>query len=275
MQYILLFAVILAIIVLVNVLMFLLIRSLSKQISEEAGNCLVRGLSFLDEAYEEKAQRLDALRAEEEKMLGKTTAHGLGQQLGAGGHAAGAEAPGTGKARAAKPVAGGKKTAAASAKAGYINRDLVAQYRYIKEHFTLDALACVEEVLAKEGEEAFLEYGATCAQMSALLTDSVVFDLLILPFEEQIQRLDALFTQPQKEIALAFFEENPAMDVVLLKDRLLTEAKLYSDAVTVLAADPAELAGMNHGEKVQVLEDATLCEGVKIIRGSKVYDYSF
>ncbi|MCD8324572.1 MAG: hypothetical protein LUC32_06450 [Clostridiales bacterium] len=274
MQYLLLFVAILVVIVLVNLLMFVLIRALGRQVSDQAGACLLSGLEFSDEVYEEKSEKLESLREEESRIRGRTTAGSLGGQLDAAiisrqtepaVQAAGTEDR---KEETVRPMGN-------PVNAGYINRELVAQYRYIKEHFDIDAKKAVEHVLADRQGESYADYGEECRRMYDLLDDETVFRLLILPFEEQIRELCGIFDRTQQEIAAALFERDDRMDVVLLRDTLANEARLYRDDITVLAADAAALDGLSDADGITVTEDDTLCEGVKIFRGSKMYDYSF
>ncbi len=262
-QYVILFLVILAVMAVMNGFLFLMLRSLARQLKEQVGACFLRQMEFADELYEEKAVRLAKLREEEEMYLGRATAGPLEKQL-----AKEEAAPGMREVPAQAPaplrVQGGRR-------AGYINPNLIRDYRYIKENFRIDTGRAYADVMKEPVDPRAVHYGDICRHMYEVLDFDTVYQVGLLPVEQQHEILYEIFDDEEDAVLRSYVEQHPDFLIVDFRDYLRMEAEMYQDRTVVLAADPA--FAREHPE-AEVRVDESLGEGIRVLRGSRMYDYS-
>lgn len=261
-QYAALFIIILAVMAAMNGFLFLMLKGLAKQLKEQLGACFIRQMEFIDAIYEEKAQRLERLKEEEEMYLGRASASPLKEQLQVK-----KQAPDVCKAPAAAQAAAGSITR----EAGYINKDLIRDYRYIKEHFRVDPDQALDDVMNVQADEQMVHHGDICRHMFEILNFDVVYRIGLLPVEEQHDILYEIFDDEEDEVLRNYVAEHPDFLIVEFRDYLRIEAELNQDRIVVKAAD--EKFREKHPQ-MDVQVDESLGEGIKVFRGSRMYDYS-
>lgn len=261
-QYAALFIIILAVMAAMNGFLFLMLRGLAKQLKEQLGACFIRQMEFVDKIYEEKAQRLEKLKEEEEAYLGRASASPLKEQLKAAEQETGAL-----KAPAAVRAADGGVTQ----EAGYINKNLIRDYRYIKEHFRVDPDQALADVMDARTDEQMVRHGDICRHMYEILDFDAVYRIGLLPVEEQHDILYEIFDDEEDEVLRNYVAGHPDFLIVEFRDYLRIEAELNQDKIVVKAADE-EFREKHPQMDVQV--DESLGEGIKVFRGSRMYDYS-
>ncbi len=267
MGYTTLFIVIMAVMVLVNLFLFVMIRGVVRQMDRELGASLIRQLEFADDIAAEKIRRLEDLREQESQYLGPTSSGSVQRQTAA---AAPTESSFSGQASARS---GRVQFANVDLEKPptYINSDLIRQYRYIREHFTPDPQQAVDQVMRQQLPDEQLTYGRTCAAMAAVLTDDAVYQLGLLPPAEQYDVLAQMFTGQQKTVLDQMWNGFTTADSVQLREALRSEAELWQEEAVVFTPEPERIKA---APGIRLVKDPALGEGVRILRGGKLYDHS-
>lgn len=261
-QYAALFIIILAVMAAMNGFLFLMLRGLARQLKEQLGACFIRQMEFVDDIYEEKAQRLARLKEEEEIYLGRASASPMKEQI---------KAPEAKTSDIPVPVVMAAASGDVASERGYINQNLIRDYRYIKEHFRVDTDQALKEVLGQQVDEAKVHYGDICRHMYEDLDFETVYQIGLLSMEDQHEILYEIFDDEEDQVLRDYVAQHPNFLIVEFRDFLRMEAELNQDRMTVKAADGKFLE--QHPD-VEAEVDESLGEGIKVFRGSRMYDYS-
>lgn len=253
MQYFFIFFVVFVIMCGVVLLFFLLIRAAAQDVAGQVRGTFLRQMEVFDQLYEEKAKRVAEMTAEYERMQSNIMPK---QPL---------------RTAVAAPVARtARVTASDIPTARLVSRDFAADYRYFKEHFQIDAAAALREVQTQPMEETTAREARIQAGIADKLDAGIVYKLSSLPGNQQEEVLRACLDAEELPYLEQFLVENDGkMDVIRFRDRVAGRAALYGERPLVFAAQPSELAGTD----ADVTTDESICEGVRILRGGKIYDY--
>lgn len=262
-QYVALFIVILAVMAAMNGFLFLMLRGLSRQLKEQVNSCFLRQLEFTDAIYEEKREKLNRLKEEENTFLGRASASPVKEQL---------DGPKETTVRTAAPVTVAVPAAAENDRqAGYINPSLIEDYRYIKEHFKVDTEEAYQNVMAEQPDQERIHHGNVCRHMYEILDFDTVYRIGLLAVPDEHEILYEIFDDDEDEVLRTYVAQHPDFLIVEFRDYLKMEADLCQDHVTVQAADEEFLKA--HPE-ADASVDESLGEGIRVFRGSHMYDYS-
>ena len=263
-QYVALFIVILAVMAAMNGFLFLMIRGLARQLKEQVNTCFLRQLEFTDQIYEEKREKLMQLKAEEDTFLGRASVGQVKEQL---------------EEREEKTVKTEEKptpvllpsAARLDRQAGYINPSLIEDYRYIKEHFKVNTEEAYQSILKEQPDQERIHHGDICRHMYEILDFDTVYRIGLLAVPDQHEILYEIFDDEEDEVLRTYVAQHPNFLIVEFRDYLKMEADLYQDRVTIQSADEEFLKA--HPE-ADASVDENLGEGIKVFRGSHMYDYS-
>ncbi len=262
MQYILIFLAVLAVILCMNVFIFLAVRQAADKVKEQVEGRFMDELSSFDDLYEKKAARLQKLK-EEQDLLNSN----IFQKK------AGADEKAENKPEAPVRTTGNKGFDIPVSRTA--NPEFFKEYRYVRDNFRVDAKGLVEEVLKLPADEE-MKKGDLAAKVLTVLTQETAFSMSTLEPEEQLQLLyealpgecHGLIDGYLKELEME--EKKDQFDGIHFWEYLGTLKNLYSGEVAVYTPDPDTLAG----EPVTLIQDETICEGLRVRRGNRMYDFS-
>ena len=98
-----------------------------------------------------------------------------------------------------------------------------------------------------------------------------VYQIGLLSMEDQHEILYEIFDDEEDQVLRDYVAQHPNFLIVEFRDFLRMEAELNQDRMTVKAADGKFLE--QHPD-VEAEVDESLGEGIKVFRGSRMYDYS-
>ena len=262
MQYILIFLSVLAGILCMNVFIFLAVRQAADKVKEQVEGRFMDELSSFDELYEQKAARLQKLKEEQEllnsNIFQKKTDH---------------EKKSEAKAEAPVRTAGNKGFDIPVSRTA--NPEFFKEYRYVRDRFRVNARDLVEAVLKLPADEE-MKRGNLAAKALEVLSQETVFSMSTLEGEEQLQLIGEALPEECHCLLKMYLEELETEEkqdqfcAIGFWEYLGTTKALYSSDVAVYTPDPDVLAG----EPVTLIQDETICEGVRVRRGSRMYDFS-
>lgn len=262
MQYILIFLAVLAVILCMNVFIFLAVRQAADKVKEQVEGRFMDELSSFDELYEQKAARLQKLKEEQEllnsNIFQKKTDH---------------EKKTEAKAEAPVRIAGNKGFDIPVSRTA--NPEFFKEYRYVRDRFRVNARDLVEAVLKLPADEE-MKRGNLAAKALEILSQETAFSMSTLEGEEQLQLIGEALPEECHCLLKMYLEELETEEkqdqfcAIGFWEYLGTTKALYSGDVAVYTPDPDALAG----EPVTLIQDETICEGVRVRRGSRMYDFS-
>ena len=263
-QYVALFVVILAVMAAMNGFLFLMLKNLAGQLKEQVNACFLKQMEFTDQIYEEKREKLKKLQEEENTFLGRASVRSVKEQV--------EDKP---EIVVTKTTPVPSMVAAAvsdlDVRSGYINQNLIRDYRYIKEHFTVDTEKAYQQVLAEEQDQKRVHHGDICRHMYEMLDFDTVYRIGLLAVPDQHEILYEIFDDEEDEVLRTYVAQHPNFLIVEFRDYLKMEADLCQDQIQIQAADEAFLK--EHPE-ADASVDESLGEGIRVFRGSHMYDYS-
>lgn len=263
-QYVALFVVILAVMAAMNGFLFLMLKNLAGQLKEQVNACFLKQMEFTDQIYEEKREKLKKLQEEENTFLGRASVRSVKEQV--------EDKP---EIVVTKTTPVPSMAAAAvsdlDVRSGYINQNLIQDYRYIKEHFTVDTEKAYQQVLAEEQDQKRVHHGDICRHMYEMLDFDTVYRIGLLAVPDQHEILYEIFDDEEDEVLRTYVAQHPNFLIVEFRDYLKMEADLCQDQIQIQAADEAFLK--EHPE-ADASVDESLGEGIRVFRGSHMYDYS-
>ncbi|MCC8059883.1 MAG: hypothetical protein LIO81_03440 [Clostridiales bacterium] len=255
MQYFFIFFVVFVIMCGVVLLFFLMIRSAALDVTSQVRSTFLRQMEVFDRLYEEKARRLSEVTEQYERMQNNIMPKQAPKTT-----------PDASVVRTAQAATGSSIPAAR-----LVSRDFAAGYRYFKEHFQIDAAAALQDVRKRPLEETSAQEIRVLSRIAEKLSTEVVYKLSSLPGGQQEEVLRACLDGEELPSLERFLRENGGqMDVIRFRDQVVGRSTLYGERPLIFAAQPSELAGAD----ADVVADESICEGVRILRGGKIYDYS-
>ncbi len=147
-------------------------------------------------------------------------------------------------------------------------KDLGSMYRAIHQGFRLD----YDQILNQAGRGA----KETVPSPAQQLLDSLSFDtfcsLATLPGEKQYEILDSALSGKQKQLLLEYTAGEPSVQSVAFYSYLKALAKEQDSRIAVRVAQGVNLDRIPDGVTAEFSPD--LCEGIQIVAGGLLYDYS-
>ena len=115
------------------------------------------------------------------------------------------------------------------------------------------------------------ETGKAAGRILTALPLETAYSLSTLDPEEQEQILRQCLDEEELKILEQYLDENGTMDACGFREYASVFSDLYSDKTTVYTGNP-ESAGKDG--RVETVYDEGICEGVRVVRGNRMFDYS-
>ncbi|MFR5600871.1 MAG: hypothetical protein ACLTKI_00240 [Lachnospiraceae bacterium] len=256
MQYLFIFLAVLAVILVMIGFLFLVLKQMAGRISQQVRDRYMEELSVFDDLYEEKAERLMRMR-EEEQRQGKVLLEGKNIDRKED-HPEQTGAPRAGLSFVELPPS---RTA---------RRDFSSEYRYIRKRFAVDRKEMIRAVKDMEPQDQWKK-GTVASGLLEKLSLDTAYHLSSLESEEQMQLLSEFLTKEEMELAEEYLWENGVFDACGFYEAVRMIQSLYEDKTTVYTGDETYEAGI---PGVEVVYDEAICEGIRIVRGNHLFDYS-
>ena len=265
MQYLLIFAAVLLVVVGMNLFLFTAVRQMALRVKEQINSRIIRELSVFDTLYEEKEGRLRALEEEEALFRSNIFKKSASQASAVQEEAESPE--GAGLSQTAVPARGGDIPVSRTA-----NSDFRQEYRYVKRAFAQNGEELVRQVAAlPPGPES--AFGRRARQVLEELDGAAVCSLSTLDGEQQAELLRETLGEEAREFLEEYIRREAAEEAFSVLDfwsYAETMGQLYGDSLTVYTGGDEAF----HIPGAQVAADPSICEGIRIVRGNKMYDYS-
>ena len=258
MQYLLIFVAVLLVVGCMTVFMFTAIRQLALRIREQVNSRYIQELSLFDSLCEEKMERLRQLK--EEEALANSNIFRKPEERRE-------ESP---AAQAVSVASGGELPVSKTS-----NPHFLEDYRYVRDAFQLNVKELVDWMSALPADPMW-QLGEAAGRLLESLTAQAAFEALSLDEEEQLALLEDTLDEEGRQLLLRYRQEQEmegqgSFSILAFRQYVVNLKRLYSGDVTVYAGDEAicqELSG------VTVVRDPSICEGVRVLRGNRLYDYS-
>ena len=265
MQYLLIFLAVLVVVAFLILFIFVAIHQTALKIREQVRGRYLEELSMFDQLYEEKMDRLKAIR-EEQELLNSNIMKKEGSS---------SETQEYTKEPAAD---GGVQTASAPGGDIPVSRlsspDFFEEYRYVKNAFVQNWDSLIRAAAADE-PDVMWQIGKIAEKILQILPKETVFSMSTLEPDEQMEILNECLDERSKEL-LNWYQENEKeeqapFEILSFWSYVKEMADLYNSEITVYTSDRNYQAPE---PGVRTVYDDTICEGIRIRRGSRVYDYS-
>lgn len=265
MQYLMIFLAVLAVVAFLFLFIFTAIRQIAIRIREQVRGRYIEELSMFDRIYKEKMDRLKVIR-EEQELLDSNI-------MKKGGNASkereSRDEKKTGAAGNTAPVTGGDFPVSRLS-----SPDFFEEYRYVKNAFVQNRDELVSEVAADEADILW-ELGVIAEKILKVIPDETAFSMSTLEPEEQLELLTECLDERSRELLNWYQEhekeETAPFEILSFWSYVRNLADLYDSEITVYTSDRNYRASK---PGVRTVYDGTICEGIRIRRGSRIYDYS-
>ena len=147
---------------------------------------------------------------------------------------------------------------------------LTCAYVLIRKKYKITEEA-YQNVMAEQPDQERIHHGNVCRHMYEILDFDTVYRIGLLAVPDQHEILYEIFDDDEDEVLRTYVAQHPDFLIVEFRDYLKMEADLCQDHVTVHAADEEFLKA--HPE-ADASVDESLGEGIRVFRGSHMYDYS-
>ena len=254
MRYVMIFLAVLVVLLLMIGFMFLVIRQVSDRVTGQVNGRYMRELSVFDRLYEEKKKKLEELE-EQEKLYGVNLMKKEG-----------AEENQPVKAAVEIPAASGLELPPSSER----QSDFGEAYRKIRGEFAVDRSAEVSGILSMDpGPMAWA--GKAAGRILVDLSSDTACSLSTLDPAEQEQILRECLDKEETKILEQYLDEKGVMDACGFREFAAVFKDLYGDVTKIYTGD-REAAGKDH--QVETIYDEGICEGIRVVRGNQMFDYS-
>lgn len=258
MQYLLIFLAVVLVVVCMCGFLFLAIRQTVRRFREQLEDRFIRELSVFDSLYEEKARRLERL-GEEEALLRSNIFP------------------------AGPPLKEGQVTEQATTVSGVEipvshteDPEFYEKYRYVKNTFRFDYQTILNRAAADGRHlEPTQELGRRARAALEMISADTAIKMATLDGADQVGLLKELLSPKTWELASDYLKEKQAdedrFDILEFMAYLQTVGRLYPEQILVYAGEHTELTSR---PEFQIIRDPSICEGVRIVCGNQMYDYS-
>lgn len=148
--------------------------------------------------------------------------------------------------------------------------DFGEAYRNVRNEFAVDRSAEIRGILSLD-PGPMAETGKAAGRILTDLPLETAYSLSTLDPEEQEQILRQCLDEEELKILEQYLDENGTMDACGFREYASVFSDLYSDKTTVYTGNP-ESAGKDG--RVETVYDEGICEGVRVVRGNRMFDYS-
>ena len=260
----LIFLVVVLVIAFLMVFLIMAIRMLTAQAKVQLNRYFLKNLETYDRLAEHKNEEIDRLE-EEVKVLeerAKMAESRLQSMAEAGGRDRGASA-----------VAGtGNVVLSEASGASYRDPGFLEDYAYVRRHMKLDLRKIVADVLENLHSQEEPEL-ALCRSMLEKLPAEHLYDVIIMPEEDQLEYVKALFSEEEDAYLEQHVKETGTFDLLEFQNFLTNYVKSHENEVYIRTGSPEELADLENSH-VHVLYDEGVHEGIRISYKNTVYDFS-
>ncbi len=254
MQYILIFITVFLIMQTVILLFFFMIIGTAEDVAVQVRKTFLKEMEVFDELYEEKSEKLKAVQEEYERfnsnILKKTelkTENKTTKEVSSPVHMSDVPA------------------------AKLVGRDFASNYRSIRHSFRLDPANVINAVAENSvTDEETVIYSQKLQKLNEKLTFDAVFNLSVLNSCDQEDVLRKVLTEEEQSLLDEFIKRTGKMDAVAFHEWIQSELFLNSPEPVIYAGNVDEIP---QGE-YEVHEEKTICEGVRVLKSGKMYDYS-
>ena len=254
MRYVMIFLAVLVVLLLMIAFMFLVIRQVSDRVTGQVNGRYMRELSVFDRLYEEKKKKLEELE-EKERLYGVNLMK----------KDAPAKNPAKVQTVAETPAAGLELPPASTGQT-----DFGEAYRNVRNEFAVDRSAEIRGILSLD-PGPMAETGKAAGRILTDLPLETAYSLSTLDPEEQEQIIRQCLDEEELKILEQYLDENGTMDACGFREYASVFSDLYSDKTTVYTGNP-ESAGKDG--RVETVYDEGICEGGRVVRGNRMFDYS-
>lgn len=265
MQYLMIFLAVLAVVIFLFLFIFTAIRQIAIRIREQVRGRYLEELSVFDRIYKEKMDRLKEIQEEQELLDSNIMKKG-------GNISEKQDSPDetkTGAAGQAASVSGGDVPVSRLS-----SPDFFEEYRYVKNAFVQNRDALVRAA-SEDEPDIMWELGAIAEKILKVIPEETAFSMSTLEPGEQLELLNEFLDGRSKELLNWYQkhekEENAPFEILSFWSYVKNLADLYDSDITVYTSDRNYQASE---PGVKTVYDGTICEGIRIRRGSRVYDYS-
>ncbi len=151
----------------------------------------------------------------------------------------------------------------------YLSKDFAAGYRSMQEKFTMDK----ENIISSVYKERENGKGAIAVAILEKISFDTVFKLTGISKESQWEIVNELLEGNEIAVLHSFAQTADDFDIVRFYDELKMMAEFENGQVYVRTGSPKEnFDGIENG--VITIYDEKLCEGIQVISGNKLYDFS-
>lgn len=254
MRYVMIFLAVLVVLLLMIAFMFLVIRQVSDRVTGQVNGRYMRELSVFDRLYEEKKKKLEELE-EKERLYGVNLMK--------------KDAPAKNPAKV-QTVA---ETPAAGLELPRHRQDRQISAKHTEMSGTNLRWTEAQEIrgILSLDPGPMAETGKAAGRILTDLPLETAYSLSTLDPEEQEQILRQCLDEEELKILEQYLDENGTMDACGFREYASVFSDLYSDKTTVYTGNP-ESAGKDG--RVETVYDEGICEGVRVVRGNRMFDYS-
>ncbi len=260
----LLFIVVVLVITALMIVLLMAIRLLSGQAKEQLNRYFLKNLETYDRLAEHKNAEIDELTGREQELTERVES--LRARIQAMEEAD--------RSRRSSHPSQTVATVEAPAGASYRNDDFLEDYAYVRRNMKLDwpeqVRSLLRELRAGETEDRTL---TLCRGMLKKLPQESLYDAVTLRPAEQAELLGAIFDEEEDRYLEQWAQERGGFDILEFYGHLTDYVRSHEDQVYVRTGDPDELKDLKE-DRVQVLYDPDVHEGVRVSYKNKVYDFS-
>ncbi|MCD8097442.1 MAG: hypothetical protein LUE31_05275 [Lachnospiraceae bacterium] len=258
----LIFIVVVLVITALMVFLLLAIRLLAGQAKDQLNRYFLKNLETYDRLAEHKNAEIDGLRQQEEELQERIDS--LQERMDAM-----AEADQSRRGRTAAQSVISVETPAGAA---YRDANFLEDYARVRRGMKLDWRARVKKLLEGLKDEADPQL-ALCRGMLEKLPDERLYDMVTLSDEDQARLLAELFDERERAFLSEWLEGRDDCDLIAFQTYLCDYIRAHEDQVYIRTGNPEELADLE-SERVHVLYDEGVHEGVRVSWKNTVYDFS-
>ncbi|MDR0906959.1 MAG: hypothetical protein LBN00_12455 [Oscillospiraceae bacterium] len=156
-------------------------------------------------------------------------------------------------------------------KGRYLDKDFTAGYQALRNQFTVDKGACVKSVVALT--DAAKASGNAAQDILEAISIELRYQLSLLDRDEAFAIIKGSFKGKPAKLVDSYLEEEPTGDIIAFFDWLNVRSFTDSPDVVVRTGNPSDLASV-YGGNVVTQFDPSVCEGVYVIAGGRMHDFS-
>lgn len=242
-------AAIIIVLLILNIILFFLLKSVIKQINKIVKVNVAESLSVYDRIIQKKEKRIEELNTYLQSLTE-------------------ADEPDDEKVSVYK--AHDIELEYIFSKHNFTDIEFFKNYDYVKRMFKFDYMKIlntfIQTAIAKDHDNLY-------ETLKESLTSQIQFDLLNFEGEEQYTILKQCIPSQYDVILDDYKKRNKAFDIIKFCEFLELKAKAYNNSIIVKMGYPDERI-KKISPNIEVVEDKSIIEGMKIVYRNTLYDYS-